>query len=132
MPASGKTLLDSSVLVAALRGEDAVLFRFRETGKEFFIPAIAVGELFYGAHKSGNRAKNLSLLQGFFQDKPILAVDMETAGIYGEIKSRLRERGTLIPENDIWIAAIAKRHGMALAARDSHFKNVEDLIYEEW
>ncbi len=51
---------------------------------------------------------------------------------YGEIKDRLRKKGRPIPENDIWIAAIAFQHDLILISRDEHFREVEDLKLEEW
>jgi tRNA(fMet)-specific endonuclease VapC len=35
-----------------------------------------------------------------------------------------------IPENDLWIAAIAIQHGLTLATRDEHFNDVDDLKRE--
>jgi PIN domain-containing protein len=46
-------------------------------------------------------------------------------GFNGEIRDRLRLKGRPIPENDIWIAATAVQHGLPLATRDDHFKEVE-------
>jgi tRNA(fMet)-specific endonuclease VapC len=36
----------------------------------------------------------------------ILTCDSETAGEYGRIKLELTKKGKMIPENDIWIAAV--------------------------
>ena len=46
---------------------------------------------------------------------------------YGEIKNSLKEKGKPIPENDIWIAAIAKEHNLVLITKDKHFKLVDDI-----
>ncbi|HHY23426.1 MAG TPA: type II toxin-antitoxin system VapC family toxin [Clostridiaceae bacterium] len=35
-----------------------------------------------------------------------------------------------MPENDIWIAAIAIQYGIKLITKDSHFKNVNNLYME--
>jgi tRNA(fMet)-specific endonuclease VapC len=48
------------------------------------------------------------------------------------IKNLLRQKGHPIPENDIWIAASARQHGLTLVTRDGHFGYVEDLITERW
>jgi len=61
----------------------------------------------------------------------ILEVTKSTARIYGEIKYQLRMKGRLIPENDIWIAAITKEHKLTLLTRDNHFQNVEGIIIEK-
>ena len=62
----------------------------------------------------------------------ILSNDRATARLYGEVKESLRRKGTPIPENDIWIAAIARQHDLPLVARDAHFQQVDDLRIEEW
>jgi tRNA(fMet)-specific endonuclease VapC len=37
-----------------------------------------------------------------------------------------------IPENDIWIAAIALQNDLTLVARDAHFLEVDGLKTEAW
>jgi len=56
----------------------------------------------------------------------------ETAKKYGEIKNRLKEKGHPIPENDIWIAAIAQQYALTLVTRDAHFEGIENLKIEVW
>ena len=63
---------------------------------------------------------------------PVLPVDTETARVYGIIKASLRKQGTPIPENDIWIAALAKQHDLTLSTRDGHFENVPELEIARW
>jgi tRNA(fMet)-specific endonuclease VapC len=63
---------------------------------------------------------------------PVLACDAETAQHYGRIRNVLLAKGRPIPENDIWIAASARQHGLTLVTRDGHFGSVEDLIVERW
>ena len=62
----------------------------------------------------------------------VLACDTDTARIYGDIKNRLKEKGQPIPENDIWIAAIAQQYTLILITKDTHFDLVENLKIESW
>ena len=39
----------------------------------------------------------------------------------------LRKRGTPIPTNDIWIAALAMQHQLTLYTRDRHFDHLPQL-----
>ena len=48
MPASGRVLLDTNVVIALLAGDEALLTKL-DQASEVFIPAIVLGELFYGA-----------------------------------------------------------------------------------
>jgi tRNA(fMet)-specific endonuclease VapC len=103
-----------------------------DTVEQVFVPSIAIGELFYGAYKSRQAEENVETIRRFTQANTILAADSQTAEVYGQIKSQLRERGRPIPENDIWIAAIALQHALELAARDIHFAEVEGLSVLAW
>ncbi len=40
--------------------------------------------------------------------------------------------GKPLPENDIWIAAIALRNNCTVVSRDEHFKEVDTLKIEKW
>ncbi|MFP4618906.1 MAG: PIN domain-containing protein [Spirochaetaceae bacterium] len=51
----------------------------------------------------------------------ILMPTMETTRGYAQLFRQLREAGTPIPANDIWIAAITIQHDLYLFSRDAHF-----------
>jgi tRNA(fMet)-specific endonuclease VapC len=40
---------------------------------------------------------------------------------------QLRRQGTPIPTNDLWIAALAVQHDLALFSRDGHFEHLPQL-----
>ncbi|MEK6782203.1 MAG: PIN domain-containing protein [Bacteroidota bacterium] len=44
----------------------------------------------------------------------------------------MKSKGTPIPENDIWIAALAKQHRLTLVTSDKHFNNIQELVIERW
>ena len=120
------SLVDTNVIVKMLNGDENAI-RIFDTFDNIAIPVIAVGELFYGAYKSSRTQENLSLFSDFVSNYTILPVDNDISNIYGEIKAQLAEKGTPIPENDIWIAAIAKVHNHTLITYDSHFSNIDGL-----
>ncbi len=62
----------------------------------------------------------------------MLLIDEETAVVYGSIKASLRKKGKPIPENDIWIASIAKRYHLTVITKDKHFKEIEGLGLKTW
>ena len=59
---------------------------------------------------------------------PKLMHDLETAEFYALIVKQLREKGKPIPTNDIWIAASAMRHSLALISHDRHFEAIKGLL----
>ncbi|HID51436.1 MAG TPA: type II toxin-antitoxin system VapC family toxin [Anaerolineae bacterium] len=62
----------------------------------------------------------------------MLSCDIGTAHVYGKVKDNLRKKGRPIPENDVWIAALAIEHNLTLATRDAHFAEIEKLETEAW
>jgi tRNA(fMet)-specific endonuclease VapC len=128
---SGNYLLDTSILIELFAQDANVLARL-EKAENTYIPSIALGELYYGARKSSRTEKNLEQLKQLASQVVVLPCDAETSYWYGIVKDGLRKAGQPIPENDIWIAAMALQHGLALATRDKHFQVVENLKMEMW
>ncbi len=63
-----------------------------------------------------------------FLDNPVveqLGLDFEVSRIYAEILVALRRAGAKLPANDIWIAAIATRHGGSVLTYDRHFDAIQ-------
>ena len=127
----GRYLLDTNIIIA-LFAQDAEVQNRLQSGIEIYVPVIVVGELFYGLNKSKYYADNLRKIEEFLQTITILNCDEATARKYGEIKHNLKQKGTPLPENDIWIAAIAKQHDLKLVSRDSHFEKISGLAFETW
>ena len=128
---SGSYLLDTNIIIALFAGESLIKNNF-EQAKEIFIPSITIGELFYGARKSGRTEANLARVDELIANSAVLGCDAETARKYGEVKNQLRLKGRPLPENDIWIAAIALQHHLVLVTRDAHFNEVESLQTLAW
>jgi tRNA(fMet)-specific endonuclease VapC len=128
---SGKFLLDTNTVIA-LFGNDISVKEYLAQADEVFVPSIVLGELYYGAFKSSHTKDNLERIDDFATSCAVLCCDKDTAKEYGLIKNRLREKGMPIPENDIWISAIAKQHNLILVTSDKHFEEVEGLKQEMW
>jgi tRNA(fMet)-specific endonuclease VapC len=116
----------------ALLGGDAALQERLAQAEEVFIASVVLGELYFGARKSGRVEESLSQIDAFATSNVVLGCDTATARLYGVMKNQLREKGRPIPENDIWIAAIARQHDLILVTRDHHFDEVQDLKRERW
>jgi tRNA(fMet)-specific endonuclease VapC len=131
MPASGRFLLDTNIVIALLEGDETVLTSLDQAA-EVFIPAIVIGELFFGAAKSGRPSENTLKIERFASGRAVLSCDLRVAREYGGLRQRLREKGRPLPENDVWIAATARCHELVLVTRDRHFREVENLAIAEW
>ena len=128
---AGKCLLDTNIVIALFANEAGVIAQLQETD-EIFVPSTVIGELYYGARKSGRPEANQARIDGFAASNTILSCDVETAYWYGVVKDELRRKGRPIPENDVWIAAIACQYDLTVVTRDEHFDQVETLKVEAW
>ncbi len=128
---SGRYLLDTNIIIALFADEKDVKENLA-TAEEVFLPSIAIGELCYGARKSGKPRENLESVDELAAASVVLGCDTETARQYGDAKNKLRLKGQPLPENDIWIAALALQHNLTLATRDRHFEVVEGLNTTIW
>ena len=130
---SGKNyLLDTNIVIGLFANESSIIEKIKTQPSSIFIPSIVLGELFYGAEQSSRKEENLKRVDALAQVSLILECDLETARLYGKMKSQLKAKGTPIPENDIWIGALAQQHGLTLVTRDKHFNNIETLQIESW
>lgn len=120
---AGRLLLDTNALVAMIGGDPPVVALVQDA-EAVYVPAIVLGELYFGAFHSSRRTENIARVDAIARDRSVLSCDRTTARIYGEIKNDLRTRGRPIPENDLWIAAIASQHGLTLLTRDEHFREI--------
>lgn len=128
---SGRYLLDTNVIIALFADEEAVKAKLA-AAEEVLLPSIAIGELCYGARKSGKPQENLARIDELVAVSVVLQCDAETARRYGDTKNELRLKGRPLPENDIWIAALALQHSLILATRDTHFQSVHGLNIAAW
>lgn len=115
---SGRYLLDTNIIIALFADEKTVKSSLAKAD-EVFAPSFAIGELCFGAWKSGRPMENLARIDEFVANNVVLGSDAETARRYGEVKNALRLKGRPLPENDIWIAAIAFQHDLTLITRDA-------------
>ena len=127
----GSILLDTNATVAYTAGELALRTRIAVSDAAF-ISCITLGELHFGAQKSALIEHNLARANEIARTMPIIPCDEGTAAQYGIVKAALRAKGRPVPENDIWIAAIARQHALTLITRDVHFAGLSDLMTEAW
>ncbi|WP_207632612.1 type II toxin-antitoxin system VapC family toxin [Foetidibacter luteolus] len=103
-----------------------------DKAETIYIPSIVVGELYYGAEYSTRVEQNRSNISKLVLSYPVLLVDENTGKYYGSVKASLRRKGQPIPENDIWIAAIALQYNLTLVTRDAHFNAINELAAIAW
>ncbi len=124
-----RILLDTNAYAAFKTGDqDAVeIIRGVET---VGISTIVLGELLGGFSAGQREAENRRQLTIFFESPrvSVFAVDETTAEFYAHAYISLRRKGKPIPTNDLWVAATALQHGLAIFSYDKHFLEVEGVI----
>ena len=130
-PAGSGVLLDTSVVIDHFRGDPGI-GQALEKAAALYLSTVVLGELYYGAFRSVYRAKQVEQVRRFLPAVVVIGVDAQTSEAYGRIRSELAEAGRPIPENDIWIAALALQHRLSLATRDRHFGRIAGLDVLSW
>jgi len=62
----------------------------------------------------------------------VLPCDRATADWYASIRDELKRKGRPIPENDLWIAALARQHKLEIVSNDPHFDNLRGIRRIGW
>lgn len=126
-----KALLDTNVVIALFAGDPAATNKLQQQS-ELYLCVPVVAELLYGVMASARVTANLARLKGFTQAVAVLPCDEQTAQSYAELRVQLRNKGKPIPVNDLWIAAIARQHGLTILSRDTHFAVLDGVKVEPW
>ncbi len=124
-----RILLDTSAYSALLRGSVQVKEALQRA-EEISMISIVIGELLAGFTGGRFGKRNRRFLMEFL-DTPrvrVINIDSETSERYAAVWTHLRSQGTPIPTNDLWIAASAMQHGLAVLTTDRHFLNVPQVL----
>lgn len=117
--------LDTSAYSNFRRGNEE-LSKLLDQAELVGLPTVALGELRTGFLLGGRKRQNETELEAFLGNPvvEVLPVDSEASRHYAEIVAELREAGTALPTNDIWIAAVAARNGTTVITCDDHFERI--------
>lgn len=122
----GELLLDTDLAIAFFR-QDAGVQQALKGAARVLVPVIVIGELLAGALHGGQPERERARVAALIALAEVVGCDQETARHYAEVRDELRRQGKPIPQNDTWIAALARQHGVTLASRDRHFDWVPGL-----
>jgi len=125
-----RLLFDTNRLTDFLRSEPVVV-GLVEKALEVFVPFIALAEIEAGflLGDPRKRPNNEGLLLGLLQmpSVAILYPDRETTRVFARLFAQMRQAGTPIPTNDLWIASLAVQHNLTLLTRDRHFARIAQV-----
>jgi predicted nucleic acid-binding protein len=124
-------ILDTNAISDLFTGNQ-LLGNILEKLDKLHIPVIVLGEYMFGLKRSNYRKELEQLLETLEADSKVIPINRTTARHYAQIKHQLSSQGTPIPENDVWIASLARQHELEILSLDRHFDQVEGIVRISW
>lgn len=124
-------LLDTNAAIARINGDSSIVVTL-EAADELFTSVIVLGELYFGAEKSGRVQHNKAQVDKLAAEITVLNCDEQPARLFGRLSNELQRKGRPNQPNDIWIAATALQYNLILLTRDNDFANVDGLTVQSW
>lgn len=120
-------LLDTTVLIDALRSRPGVLDRLRRHGGPFFASALSVDEVLVGVRASEEGRTDI-LIDGL----DVVAVGLADVRVASAWRRSFRSRGVKLAQPDCLIAAAAALNGLPLATANVKDFPMPGLHVEHW
>jgi tRNA(fMet)-specific endonuclease VapC len=124
-----RVALDTNRYVDLCKGVEASV-RIVATAEAVFLPFVVVTELRAGFALGRRGAESERVLRRFLlkEGVQVLFADDQTTHHYANIYRQLRNQGTPIPTNDMWVAALILQHNIVLHDRDRHFDRLPQIV----
>ena len=119
-------ILDTNALSAWAEGVAAIENPLR-SARRLVVPSIVLGEYYFGIRQSSLRSRYEDWLRRYLPVAEIAVVTHATASVYADLRLELKRSGKPIPQNDAWIAALARQHGLPVLSNDAHFDQVDGV-----
>jgi predicted nucleic acid-binding protein len=125
-----KRIIMDTNFYTAFKRNDAEAANLVKRAEYIGVNTVILGELFAGFRCGTKETQNRIELDQFLDSARVdtIVLDDETAEFYAQVFSELRQKGRPIPSNDLWLAASALQHGLALATYDDHFSSINGLL----
>ena len=122
-------VIDTNIYSLAMKNENHAIAILKRS-ESILVCSIVIGELLSGFRFGSKVEKNMKIFNEFLDSPRVKVVDIteKTAIHYSQIFLDLKKAGKPIPTNDMWIAAVAKENGAAIATADKHFQSVPGLL----
>lgn len=121
--------LDTSVLVAMLRGKVKTIKYLESLEGEIVSSYICLSELYEGINRSQDKQQAEKDVESLFQRFNIVyGIDADIARIFGETRVCLKIKGEVIEDIDIFLAATCLVHNLQLITLNAkHFSRIPSL-----
>jgi tRNA(fMet)-specific endonuclease VapC len=129
-------LLDTNICIYVMKQRPPeVLSRFEAiaTQEPLGISVITLAELEHGVVTSQARANNCAILEAFLSNVDVIDWGKKAAKVYGEICTDLEQKGMIIGQMDLMIAAhCLSLDGVLVTNNVREFERVPGLKLENW
>jgi tRNA(fMet)-specific endonuclease VapC len=128
-------LLDTNHLAAALDARSTMrerIFQARRTGHRFGTCVPVLCELETGLFHTRRRAQNRQILAVLLREVRIWPLESSIAPLYAEIYHDLRDRGRVLSQVDMMLAAVSRSMDATVLTSDRDFDALPDLRVENW
>lgn len=132
---SPRYLLDTNVCInLRQRRPREVVARFGEIEQgDAGLSVITYGELVRGVQRSADPRPRMDVLARLIDLIPVLPMPPEAGLHYGNVRTALERSGSVIRNNDLWIAAHALALELILVTNNEReFRRVPGLRVENW
>lgn len=121
-------LVDTNAYSAFRMGRPEAVEIFRHAPL-IVLSSVVLGEILAGFAAGSREESNREQLAQFLTSErvQVFPVDSGTSESYARLYLTLRKKGAPIPTNDLWIAATARQHGLAIFTYDRHFRDIEGV-----
>ena len=127
-------LIDTDIIIFALRGDKTVLAKFEDNKNiPISISLITYAELVFGAKRSQNQRTNMLKVNRIREIYPVEELNIGIMELFADIKAKMYSKAMRIEDMDLFIAATAIYNNLTLVTNNTkHFKNIPLLKLENW
>lgn len=122
-------LIETSVIVKFLRGKSEAVEFIEGLEGELTSSFVCLAELYEGVYRTKREAEK-GILDFFAGLSEVYGLDQEIAEKFGQIRAELKQKGRMIEDLDILLAATCKAYNLILVTDNiniRHFKRVKGL-----
>jgi tRNA(fMet)-specific endonuclease VapC len=122
-------LIDTDWAVHHLNGVEKVRSKLAELRPHGLgLSTISLAELYEGVYYSRDPQRSQQQLESFLSSVAVLDVSKEICQVFGRQRGFLRQKGLLISDFDLLIAATCLHHNLTLLTNNlRHFQRIEGL-----
>ncbi|MFO8002539.1 MAG: type II toxin-antitoxin system VapC family toxin [Marinilabilia sp.] len=128
-----KYLLDTNICIHFFRGKYGVSEKIESAKIEnCSISEITLAELVYGAENSEKPEKNHRLIEKLIEMVTVLPI-YDAIMTFGREKARLRKRGIMISDLDLFIGCTAVENDLIMVTENTfEFERISGIKIENW